>query len=872
VVEGTPSLIGRSAIVERIVGLLDGGRGVVVEGPAGIGKTSVLREAVRLVEGGGNYSIVRVSATLASQPIPLGALAGHLVGAPPRADDLARVEEAIIDRAGGADILIAIDDGHLLDDYSAVAIHQLVANARARVLASARSGAPASTAFAALVDTESCLRLTLDPLSEAMVNSMVTAQLHGPIDTRLAREAWAASQGNPMAVSLIVESAVHTGVIVRNHGLWTLSRPLAADPRLLELILDQLQHLSGPERSAVEVIALAEPLEAVIVSRLVHPSVISSLRHLGMVVGSESDADTQLRLIHPLFGEAVRQTITEAQRQTAISALAESLNVSHESEADMLLRVAVWGTAAKSRLDPDLLVRAAAVARTRSTESSIRLLRAALDAGAPASVSLDLAMMLTFAGRNDEATDVLAGLDTGVLTPIERASGTATRALGLIWTIQRPDVALALLDEERSVGGSDSVIPDLLDAIEAVAHLVKGDVGSAERIGSEVLSRTGIDAEAAVHAATASTVALGYSGRTIAALAVARRWAPSGVQLKTSNLPLSAGLTAAYWEMLELDGDLATLTSEAERARHSAIEQGDDMTATRAAKTLARSALLGGRPRRSSRLMRECLVALDGFDRMFISWCQCLLAEAQALAGEGTEARRTLDQSDEQGPVAPIFAVYRTLAGAAVAASEGHVAKAAEIAANGALEATSHGMTGQAFRCWYDALRLGHPAAAEELVRLASVDGQLAVVCREHARGALARNGDVLDRVAKDFTALGVRLYAAESGMSAAAEHLRNGLPTKATMSAEYAHSLLDLSDPVVTPTLQSAPSVVATLTAREREVARLAAFGLSDRRIAEDLHLSVRTVESHLARVYSKLGLHGRTDLGSVFAGSPAG
>ena len=49
-------------------------------------------------------------------------------------------------------------------------------------------------------------------------------------------------------------------------------------------------------------------------------------------------------------------------------------------------------------------------------------------------------------------------------------------------------------------------------------------------------------------------------------------------------------------------------------------------------------------------------------------------------------------------------------------------------------------------------------------------------------------------------------------------------------------------------------------LTPREREVLRLTAQGYTGQEIAERLVLSVRTVERHLATVYQKLGLQGRT------------
>ena len=51
-------------------------------------------------------------------------------------------------------------------------------------------------------------------------------------------------------------------------------------------------------------------------------------------------------------------------------------------------------------------------------------------------------------------------------------------------------------------------------------------------------------------------------------------------------------------------------------------------------------------------------------------------------------------------------------------------------------------------------------------------------------------------------------------------------------------------------------------LTARELQVLRLIAQGLSNRKIAAAFHLSVRTVENHAARIRQKLGIDSRTAL----------
>jgi DNA-binding NarL/FixJ family response regulator len=53
----------------------------------------------------------------------------------------------------------------------------------------------------------------------------------------------------------------------------------------------------------------------------------------------------------------------------------------------------------------------------------------------------------------------------------------------------------------------------------------------------------------------------------------------------------------------------------------------------------------------------------------------------------------------------------------------------------------------------------------------------------------------------------------------------------------------------------------VDMLTDREREILDLLAQGLSNKLIATRLYLSVRTVEGHLANIYSRLGVHSRTE-----------
>jgi len=67
---------------------------------------------------------------------------------------------------------------------------------------------------------------------------------------------------------------------------------------------------------------------------------------------------------------------------------------------------------------------------------------------------------------------------------------------------------------------------------------------------------------------------------------------------------------------------------------------------------------------------------------------------------------------------------------------------------------------------------------------------------------------------------------------------------------------------PSTKPARVPGPALASLLTARELEVARLVARGLTNVEIGKQLFISARTVSTHLANMYERLGIHTRAAL----------
>ncbi|MGW4329094.1 response regulator transcription factor [Nocardia sp. NPDC004573] len=127
-----------------------------------------------------------------------------------------------------------------------------------------------------------------------------------------------------------------------------------------------------------------------------------------------------------------------------------------------------------------------------------------------------------------------------------------------------------------------------------------------------------------------------------------------------------------------------------------------------------------------------------------------------------------------------------------------------------------------------------------------------------------------------------MRVWAARARITAGRALAQANEPTSAILELQQAHSTLQasgaarLADEAAQelrnlgkrvrrlPT-SSAETNSAGLTERELDIAKLIAQGYSNRKIAAELFISPKTVEKHVARVFTKLGISSRAGVGSA-------
>src|SRR3954451_4291457 len=250
-------LVGREAGRRLVDDALSAGTtgGVVIAGPAGVGKTRLVTEFARRSEPRG-CEVTWVRATGSAASIPLGAFAQALsaadLGLPEGVELLARARRRLAERAGGHRLVLCVDDGQHLDDASATLVHQLVVTCEAFAIVTVRSGDPVPDAVRALWKDELCTRLELAALSREDVDVLLAAALGAPADGATVTALWKRTRGNALFVRELVRHGLDGGLLADEGGLWRWRGRVEGGARLAELVDLRIDGLRAPIRDLLE--------------------------------------------------------------------------------------------------------------------------------------------------------------------------------------------------------------------------------------------------------------------------------------------------------------------------------------------------------------------------------------------------------------------------------------------------------------------------------------------------------------------------------------------------------------------------------------------------------------------------------------------
>lgn len=871
-------LVGRDEelrFIDRALRRTDGPRGVVLAGSAGVGKTRLAREALSVAARRG-ATVRWVPATASARVLPLGAFAGLLnVTGQDQSRVVQRATAALMDGAGSAGIVVAVDDAHLLDDLSTLLVQHLVVRRAATVILTLRSGESAPDAVTGLWKDGYLDRCDVQPLSQAETAELLEAVLGGPVDSATADRLCSLARGSALYLRQLVDSGVESTRLRNVGGVWRWEGPPLVSQSLSELIEDRMGCLSEPVREVVEVLTFGEPLPVALLGGMTDPVAIEQAEIRGVVSVVGDGGPLQARLAHPLYGEVWRARTGPLRAARLRRRVARALNDADDNGATDVLRRAMLTLEADAALGAEgeakpVLFTSGAQRALELCDAAlaVRLADAAVRAGGGFVPHFLLVYALCMNGDGEEAEREAAGLAMEAPTDEQRVQVALLRAGNLFWRLGRADRAEAALDAVDSLATATAAGGEV-SALRAAIAAERGRPADAIRAATDALASPALSDLSVVTASWGLTLGLGMVGRFDEIGHSVERASAAAARRAEGRLLLQ---TLKFFQVtsLLLGGYLDEAEAIADEQRSDIPEvpgQGQLMAVLLAGHT----ALGRGRQRSAQRHLREAYAAFGACNQP--SWaysCQLFLTQAMGMSGDAVAARRelaTLDAviRDHPSNILGLMRPEIILARAWVAAAQGTVSEAIALAHEAADTARATGQFAREVCALHTAVCFGDRTIAARLTELASmVDGPRASAAAAQAAALAADDGHALLEVSEQLEQMGDLLAAADAAAQATVAYTQHGLRGSANTAAARAHRLAKDCEDARTPALALAARPLP-LTARQREIGALVAQGMSNQQIADRLTMSVRTVEGHIYRAATKLGFTNRAEFAAL-------
>jgi DNA-binding NarL/FixJ family response regulator len=855
-------LAGREDDIVSALAVIDGeGAGLLLVGAAGVGKSRLAEEvAERLARSG--HHVARLAGSAATASIPLAAAAPLLPAdvADSGLPALLSFRRALAEAADGRRVVLVVDDAHLLDEASATLVHQLAVAGEAKVVATQRSGTIAPDVVERLWWDGLVRRVEIAPLPRSAAEELAGSIAGHRLDPAAAERLWTLTEGNPLFVRELL-LAEKDGAAAE-----PVSPSRVADdavPRLADLVHRRLAGLDAEARDLLRAIAFGEPLGAGELDHLAPSSTLVALERAGLIAADPDERRLVVRVVHPFYGEVLRAETPPDERRAILYRLAEGLQATGARRRGDVVRLATWSVESGLDVDGAVLARAAEVARFSSDfELGERLAREAFARQRTFPVGQVLADILYQSGQGPETLALADELDALATTDDERSMAAMVRAISEYWHHGDEQAALRALDPIDLLARSEWT--DEAVCVRATLLAFAGRPQPARDLAGPLIDRP--PGRVHIQAALALSQALRSQVQPLTALEVVDTaidvYAGLGEQgLLIGHRELGAARIANLVDagrFAEAEGFAETLARQAEATGES----------SRTAHALLSEGWLRLQQGRTAAAVDALVASSRSFELMghwgMQRWARAALALARAQRGDAESARELLvevDQVDRHPARVFDSAVHR--ARAWLAWLDGDQDGAHRLLLAGADALAARGDRNGEIACLHDLVRLGR--ADDVRVRLVAVldgaEGDLYALLRAHVEAVCDRSAEALGAAAEGFAGIGAWLLASEAAHAADEAARATGDPRSAAAWGVKGEQWRARCDEVRSPGLVAASAPVP-LTRREREVAQLAAEGLPRKDMAEQLYVGVRTVDSHLVRIYAKLGVRNRAEL----------
>ncbi|MBG6182790.1 DNA-binding CsgD family transcriptional regulator [Arthrobacter sp. CAN_A214] len=873
------SFIGRSRTLDELGEVFTGGpaAGAVLVGPAGVGKTALLQRALQLAAP--TIHIVRVRGSEQSAHSSYRAIDFLMSNLEP--DHLGHPVlvlqglTALFDaQAEGRPVVVAVDNAEHLDAASSMILSQLVLGGTVQVILATRDFSRVDPAFLALWSEGSLHRFDLEEFTFEEVALFAEAELGSPISGEAVRVARQRSAGNPRFLKGALRELRVQGQLVLSGGSWAVvPGRLSVCSEASVGAADLLKDCTPTQRSLMDLIALAGRLPLTRLLADGHGTAIDGLQALGLI---QVDHCTPVivRCATLFLSGALAAPIPHGKALVLYNQLVGGADGQEILGLDVEAHVA-WRRRCALPVDPNTAVLAARSANHRGRYAEALDLSALHPDGGPRGAgAVEMLRALIGLGDYEGAQAALSQISRGngnpdlesrvrqqiVKADILRHRGEAGAERPLDEAEEILKAGESLLDEQGRAHLWDEL---LLSRAELNSHLGRFRenetllqrmwVGTSPRVSDMLIRLQTLLCEAWI-----------LTNKQLEALELA-----DAVAVALSDDSLSWYTKELAWAQVQdahrMVGDRSSTVQVLNQA---ALEvPGIDMSGQSCGVMARGLALVSvGRPEAALSSL------IPVFNQLQIRDPQGLLPAAAAgiaycyaIEGDIKQAIHYLPFSEASSSspwkIQRIARYFQILASAHMESKAAAARDLHSLARNDANRGT------RAFQLFAlcSAVRLGDRSAIEPLASTsAGAQGAYARLCETYAKGLGNSDSELLVQAMEMAAGMGDHKFAREAAQTAV-QLAQNSSDKRAIRHIQQrVRSVVPDVD-----ALNTTGEKLEGLTKREREVAFAAAAGASNRDIAQQMCVSVRTVEGHLYQLYSKLSVSSRAELAELFPGT---